>query len=101
MGTNPSTNWIFFAAISASTTVAALPYEVDYQNIPQGQAQYMISKDITDWANAFKVQMPTISVQDIDKYNTIIDFTEKLIKNSRDIEQEYVDIVNDNFWDLI
>ena len=28
-------------------------------------------------------------------------FIEKLLSSQKDIEPEYVDFVNDNFWDLI
>jgi hypothetical protein len=35
------------------------------------------------------------------KMNTLISITMNLLENSTDIESEFVDIVNDNFWDLI
>jgi hypothetical protein len=31
----------------------------------------------------------------------LIDFVKFLIDNSKDIDPEFVDIVNNNFWDLI
>ena len=33
--------------------------------------------------------------------DTIINLSMNLIQNSKNIESEYVDIVNENFWDLI
>lgn len=39
--------------------------------------------------------------EDNEKINTIVSFTQNLLENSQDIESEFVDIVNDNFWDLI
>ena len=35
------------------------------------------------------------------KESTIVEFSKKLIDNSLDIDSEFVDIVNENFWDLI
>jgi hypothetical protein len=39
--------------------------------------------------------------EDVIKMNTLISTTMNLLENSTDIESEFVDIVNDNFWDLI
>jgi len=42
-----------------------------------------------------------MSYLDDEKKKTMISFTNDLLKNSKDIDSEFVDIVNDNFWDLI
>jgi Tat protein secretion system quality control protein TatD with DNase activity len=39
--------------------------------------------------------------EDVIKMNTLISITMNLLENLTDIESEFVDIVNDNFWDLI
>ncbi len=36
-----------------------------------------------------------------EKIDTIINFSKKVIDNTIDIEPEYLDVVNDNFWELI
>lgn len=37
----------------------------------------------------------------VEKEKIIIDFSQKLINNMIDIDSEYVEIVNNNFWDLL
>ena len=37
----------------------------------------------------------------MEKLQTIIDFSKKVLQNTKDIDSEFVDIVNDNFWELI
>lgn len=39
--------------------------------------------------------------EDAIKMNALISITMNLLENSTNIESEFVDIVNDNFWDLI
>ena len=39
--------------------------------------------------------------ENIEKIKTIIDFSNKLIQNTTDIDGEFVDIVNKHFWELI
>ena len=62
-----------------------------------------ISGDI----DIFGVEVDTI---DLDKCNTkvkttpiniINQFTEKLINNQKDLEPEYIQFVDENFWNLI
>ncbi len=39
--------------------------------------------------------------ESMEKLQTIIDFSKKVLQNTKDIDSEFVDIVNDNFWELI
>jgi hypothetical protein len=41
------------------------------------------------------------SISENDKIDIIIEFAGNLVNVQKNIEQEYVDFVNDNFWDLI
>jgi len=55
-----------------------------------------------DWNhNAFKSDNYNFNYEDSEKINTIITFAKNLLENSKNIESDFVDIVNDNFWDLI
>ena len=40
-------------------------------------------------------------ISDTEKQDIIIQFTEHLLNEQKNIEKEYIDFVNDNFWDLI
>ena len=60
--------------------------------------------DIANWKdNAFNQSYDySFHNEDVEKINTMISFTQNLLENSKDIDgDEFVDIVNDNFWDLI
>lgn len=39
--------------------------------------------------------------EDKEKLQTIIDFSNKVLQNTKNIDSEFVKIVNDNFWELI
>ncbi|RLB67790.1 MAG: hypothetical protein DRH08_02750 [Deltaproteobacteria bacterium] len=69
--------------------------------IPALEHEYQSVKSIADWKeNAFN-KLPTYSAQDKEKYQAILDFSQNILDNSTDIDSEFVDIVNENFWDLL
>jgi hypothetical protein len=93
-------NIILLAALS--TSVVSLSYTYD-SLIPLQNHQYSYQNDISDWKDfAFH---PSSDYQQISPNNqsikTIIEFSRTVIENSKDIDSEYVDIVNANFWELI
>jgi hypothetical protein len=103
MGTNSNstlTSLILLATIS--TSVVCLPYDTD-SLIPRTNANYVCYADVSDWKDSAFNQSGDYNLQfnHSSKIQTIIEFSKKLVENSVDIDQEYVDIVNDNFWDLI
>jgi len=94
-------NILLFTAIGASTAVTSLNYEYDL-NLPQNSYENIYSQDdITNWNRDMFLTMPVHLGQESEKIETIIDFSEKLISGSHDIDHEFVDLVNENFWDLI
>ncbi len=100
MKTNTSTsNLLVLASISSS--VLTLPYETDY--ILHNNASYEYSQDVTEWSTSvFQNSFDSIvSNVNYEKYKTLLVFSKTLIEHSRDIESEIVDLVNENFWDLI
>lgn len=103
MGTNSNstlTSLILFATISSS--VVCLPYDTD-SLIPHTNAKYVCNVAVSDWKDFAFNQSEDYNLQlnHNSKIQTIIEFSKKLVDNSRDIDQDYVDIVNDNFWNLI
>lgn len=104
MGTNSNTlltNWFFLVTISSS--VISLPYDTSNFLIPKVEAKYSHHFNIADWKdNAFN-KSPDYNLhnEDSERILTIVEFSKKILKNTIDIESEYVDVVNENFWDLI
>ncbi len=54
---------------------------------------YMVENNSTNKTN--------INLDDYIKVESLLEFSKKLVENSIDIDGEFVDIVNDNFWDII
>lgn len=95
------TNLILMATISSS--VISLSYDSQDSLIPKDEATYTIMKNIAEWKdNAFNT-LPdyTLPNEEQEKIQTIVGFSHMVLSNSTDIDSEYVDIVNENFWDLI
>ena len=95
------TNLILMATISSS--VISLSYDSSDSLIPKYQATYNHMNNIAEWKdNAFNI-LPDFSLpnEEQGKIQTIVGFSHMVLSNSTDIDSEYVDIVNENFWDLI
>ena len=102
--TNTSLTKLFLFT-TLSTSVISLPYDNAESLIPEINPNYENHMSLTDsdWRdNAFNNSTDyTLQTENSDKIDTIIGFSKKVIENSIDIDSEYVDIVNENFWDLI
>lgn len=100
MGTNSLANIALLMSIS--TSVINLPYDSDTL-IPQLNHNYNYQNNIADWKDHVFNTMDDYQLQNenIEKIKTIIDFSNKLIQNTTDIDGEFVDIVNKHFWELI
>lgn len=104
MLTNTNTslsNLVILATLSSS--VVSLNHVTESYLTPQLKAKFEHRVDIADWKdNAFNKSYDySFHNVDVEKINTMISFTRNLLDNSKDIESEFVDIVNNNFWDLI
>lgn len=97
---NSFSNVILFATLSAS--VVSLPYTSD-SLIPFSNHDYYYPNDIDDWRDQVFMQGPDHYkyISDTENIQAIIEFSKTVIDNSQDIDSEFVDIVNDKFWDLI
>lgn len=103
MGTNTYNslaNIVLLATISSS--VISLSYDSDTL-IPKMNHNYRFQNNIADWKdNAFNQSIDyQLQNESIEKLQTIIDFSKKVLQSTKDIDSEFVDIVNENFWDLI
>jgi hypothetical protein len=98
--TSPS-NLIIQETLSSS--VVRLEYESESYFIPQIGTNLEYPEEIAEWKDRAFNESDYYNFQDEDvaKIDTLISFTKNLLENSIDIENEFVDIVNDNFWDLI
>lgn len=97
---NSLANVILMATLSAS--VVSLPFNFDSM-IPKINHNYVCPNDIANWKD--NAIIPSYEYQqfsnDEENLQIIIEFSRKVIDNTKDIDREFVDIVNDKFWDLI
>ncbi|MCK9450847.1 MAG: hypothetical protein M0Q90_04090 [Bacteroidales bacterium] len=94
-------NLVVLATLSSS--VVSLNSETESCITPQHEVTFEYQVEIANWRDkAFNHSSDySFHNEDVEKINTLISFTQNLLENSKDIESEYVDIVNANFWDLI
>ena len=103
MTTTNSTLILLFASVAASSTVTPLRYDTNPIYYPTEAGSYNVIREITEWdnINAYGLsQFDILKAQDT-KVDTILEFAQKLINDSKDIDSEFVEIVNEHFWDLI
>ncbi|SFD87182.1 hypothetical protein [Thermophagus xiamenensis] len=86
-----------------SSSVVSISLEGESYLTPQFDVKFEHHVNIADWKdNAFNQSFDySFHNEEIEKINTIISFTRNLLKNSKDIDNEFVEIVSSNFWDLI
>lgn len=86
---------------SLSNSVLPLSYEIS-NNMPAIKPDYSCSIDISEWKEkAFNTPAYSILNSDADRIQIIFDFSKKIIESSVDIDNEFVEIVNEDFWNLI
>ncbi len=94
------TNLVIAATLSSS--VIFLPYSAD-EDIPENNYNSNTDIHTMDWREeAFNTTSEySIGNESLNREQAIIDFANKISENTKDIDSEFVDIVNDNFWDLV
>ncbi len=88
--------------VTLSTSVLSLSYDAP-DILPKEEINYSYEIAMPDLKDSAFNEIPSLSLNN-DTYgeiNTIVEFSKKLISNSIDIDSEFVDIVNEHFWDLI
>lgn len=93
-GTNIGANLIL--AAFGTTMLAPIQYDLDSSFIP---AKTIAHQNLT--SNSWEGEI-ILSSNSIDpKINSLKAFSENLLKNTSDIDTEILEIVNDNYWDLL
>lgn len=79
-----------------------LPFDTE-SYLPGKYLQFGPAKsDIAEMMDKLIEQSSVLSENtEIEKIETIIDFSRTLLENSKDIESEIAELVNEHFWDLI
>lgn len=98
-GTSSLATLVLFATMN--TTAICITF--DQSMLPTCNAEYIHSTEISNWREQYLKEY-TSSIHnsnDINKIEMIIEFSKKVIENSNDIDSEFVEIVNNKFWDLI
>lgn len=103
MTTTNSTFLLLFASVAASSTVTPLLYDANPIYHPTEAGNYNVNREITEWdnMNIYGLSQIDLTYAQEAKVDTIIEFAQKLINDSKDIDSEFVEIVNEHFWDLI
>jgi len=87
-----------------STSVLSVSYEAPYL-LPKDESNYSTEIVMSNLKNNMFNDIPNLSIENDNyinnKINIIVEFSSKLISNSIDIDSEFVDIVNEHFWELI
>lgn len=101
--TGSSTLTNVLIAASLGSTALSMPIAENWPYIPTSKSEisaHGLSFEGND--NVYEGHLEYRLVwEDSDKLQTIFNFSNKIIENTSDMDQEFLDIVNDNFWDLI
>lgn len=84
---------LLMTALGATSTNIILPYQINLLSAAEVIPKYNEIKEL----NGDKYT----GIDEKTQVDTIINFSLRLISNSKNIESEYVEFVNKNFWDLI
>lgn len=97
---NTMPNIIFLSTLSAS--VVSLSYGTETL-ISQANYHYIYQYHIDNWIDSVFVQGSKHQFfnQVTERTQALIDFSKRLIDNTKDIDSEFVNVVNENFWELI
>ncbi len=98
--TNSNLSILLFASVAASSTITSLSYDVNPMYNPSIAGTYHVEKEISDRVNLFN-SSEYYFYEEKEKIDVILDFAHRLIDKSKDIDNEFVEIVNEYFWDLI
>ena len=97
-------NIIILASISSSAISLSYESYISGESIiPSMETNYTHTENLPDWKdNAFNTSPDYQLYSEVEeKILTIVNFSRQVLSESSDIDSEYVDIVNQHFWDLI
>jgi len=93
-GTNIGTNLMI--AAFGTAMLAPIQYDFDPSMLP---AETLTYQNLT--SNSWDGDIVLANNQIDPKINSIKSFSENLLKNTSDIDPEIMEIVNENYWDLL
>jgi len=93
-GTNIGAN--LFLAAFGTAVLAPIQCELNSSEIPVETIAY---QQLTN--NSWDETILLVNNQVDSKFNLLKDFSENLIKNTKDIEPEILEVINKNYWDLL
>lgn len=92
---------ILLAGVTSLSAASDEKLDGQIDEIPKYKGQYKVIEEIHEKFDQSALYLSDHQLKDEDKIQVIIDFSQKLLNNSKDIDGEFVDIVNKNFWDLV
>lgn len=99
---NTTRNFLIYTALGTTLSFPVmLPYEEDFSQKEDLKSTQIAEDPYSSLMNQINESYLLWQQKDIEKINSIVELSKKLISKSIDIDSEYVEIVNDNFWDLI
>jgi hypothetical protein len=93
-GTNIGANLML--AAFGTAMLAPVQYDFDYSIIPAETVAY---QELT--LNSWEGDIQITSNQIDPKISSLKSFSENLLKNTSDMDPEIMEIVNENYWDLL
>ncbi|NEW79844.1 MAG: hypothetical protein GZ086_10565 [Gelidibacter sp.] len=100
MGT--STNLKGLVLMTAiSSAIVPLNYESYDKITPTVEAIYNSAPDRAWQYNSISIGGNYVNVLENEKLEIVLNFSQDLISNSTELDIEFVEIVNDNFWNLL
>jgi len=96
---NGLANLVMMATVS--TSVISLPFETDLElAVAPSYTQVESFQDWKDSAYSFSTGYELLSAE-TEKIQIILNFTKNILEFSSNLESEFLEIVDDNFWDLV
>lgn len=95
------TNLVVLATLSS--TALSVQYESNENLIPDQDFNFGApTVYLENWKDqAFNTANYIISDENTEKTQIVLDFSEKILNESKELDNEFADLVNENFWDLI
>lgn len=100
MGTNTNLKGLVLMT-AISSAIVPLNYESYDKITPTIESAYNFLPDRTWQYNSIFIEDNYVNVLENEKQEIVLNFSQDLISNSTELDSEFVEIVNDNFWNLL
>lgn len=102
MGNNTSTTISQLLLVLSIGTSTVTPLTYEEVSLPRMPSKLEFRADISEWSKNISIEVPYyVKTSEELKFSLLIDFAEKLIKESVDMDYEFTDVINDYYWELI